>query len=264
MDGVTLPGLGAGRSALVTGGTGAIGHAVVEFLVSCGMGVGVIGRSAERVRQVATELGVEQVLPLPCDIAVADAIGPSVAAMVERFGSIDVLIHCAAVSEGSVPLVNLTDEQIDEVIRVNVRGSIVLARAVAPVMIRQGRGRIVNVASVAAHQAMPGRNVYGTVKAALVHLTRQLAVELGPHGITANSVSPGQTPSHITLVGDVPGGMPRSKAVAGGEADLDRIPLRKRGALDDYVGPILFFASDLCSYTTGVDMLVDGGASVLR
>jgi NAD(P)-dependent dehydrogenase (short-subunit alcohol dehydrogenase family) len=58
--------------------------------------------------------------------------------------------------------------------------------------------------------------------------------------------------------------MPRSKAVAGGEADLDRIPLRKRGALDDYVGPILFFASDLCSYTTGVDMLVDGGASVLR
>jgi NAD(P)-dependent dehydrogenase (short-subunit alcohol dehydrogenase family) len=264
VDFVTLPGLEAGRSALVTGGTGAIGHAVIESLVSYGMGVGIIGRSAERLAQVTTDLGTELVLPLPCDVADTDAVGAAVDAMVGRFGSIDVLIHCAALSEGAVPLIDLTDQQIDEVIRVNVRGSIVLTRAVAPVMIRQGRGRIVNVASVAAHQAMPGRNVYGTVKAALVHLTRQLAVELGPHGITANSVSPGQTPSYITLVDDTPGGLPRNKAIAEGEADLDRIPLRKRGELRDYVGPILFFASDLCTYTTGVDMLVDGGASVLR
>lgn len=120
------------------------------------------------------------------------------------------------------------------------------------------------VSSVAANQAMRGRNVYGPTKAALTHLTRQLAVELGPFGITANAVSPGQTPTRITLVEDEPGKPPRAKMAVVGESQLDRIPLYRRGELADFVGPILFFASDLSGYTTGADLVVDGGASVLR
>jgi NAD(P)-dependent dehydrogenase (short-subunit alcohol dehydrogenase family) len=264
MEGVALPGLVPGRTAVITGGTGAIGKAVAEAMGELGMGVAIVGRSEQRVREVAEELGTGSALPVAADIAETAAVERMVATTVDHFGAIDVLIHAAAVSEGAVPLEELTDEQIDEVLRINVRGALVAARTVVPVMKDRGRGRIVNVASVAAHQAMPGRNVYGASKAALVQLTRQLAVELGPHGITANSVSPGQTPSHITLVGDSPGGIPRAKKVTAGEAGTDRIPLRRRGVLEDFVGPILFLASDLAPYTTGIDILVDGGTSALR
>ncbi|MPZ52689.1 MAG: SDR family oxidoreductase [Acidimicrobiia bacterium] len=264
VQGLALPGLAKGTTAMITGGTGAIGRAVAEAMASLGMAVGVLGRSEQRVQQVAAEIDPVSAMPLVADVSDTAAVEKTAAAMVDRFGSLDVLVHAAAVSEGAVGLADITDQQIDEVLRINVRGSLVVARAVAPVMMRQGRGRIVNVASVAAHQAMPGRVIYGTSKAALVHLTRQLAAELGPYGITVNSMSPGQTPSHITLVGDAPGAIPQEKTLTPGEAGVERIPLRRRGQLEDFVGPILFLASDLAAYVTGADLSVEGGTLILR
>lgn len=233
-------------------------------MAALGMSIGIMARSDSRLHEVAEEIGTGTVLPLVADIADAAAVDDAVSSMTEHYGAIDVLVHTAAISEGSVELLSLSDEQIDEVTRVNVRGSIVVARSVARRMTQRRAGRIVNVASVAAHQAMAGRNVYGTTKGALVQLTRQLAVELGPSGIAVNSVSPGQTPTQITLVGDPPGKAPRAKSATEGEAGLDRIPLRRRGDVDDYVGPILFLASELAGYVTGVDLVVDGGVSALR
>jgi len=102
--------------------------------------------------------------------------------------------------------------------------------------------------------------VYGATKAAVVRMARQLAVELGPDGIRVNSVSPGQTPTVLRGVDEPPGGPPVA-ARGGGEA---AIPLRRRGRLDDYAGPVLFLASDLAAYVTGIDLLVDGGVAIRR
>lgn len=264
IDGVRLPGLEPPRVALITGAGGAIGFAVAEAMRDLGMSLAVLGRSESRMHEVASHLGEDRAVPLVADVTDAGSVRAAVAAIDRRFGRIDVLVHAAAVSEGNVPLLDLSEDLIDTVLRVNLFGSMVLGREVAPVMMRRGTGAIVNVSSVAAHQAMPGRNVYGTTKAGLIQLTRQLAVELGPHGIRANSVSPGQTPTEITRVSDPPGRAPRRKGEAQGEAGEDRIPLRRRGLLEDYVGPVLFLASDLAAYVTGVDIPVEGGTLILR
>jgi len=261
---IVLPGLGPGRSALITGGTGAIGRATAEALIRMGVSVAINGRSPEATEAAANDLG-SGVLALPGDIANPIDADRIVQESADRWGSLDVLVHSAALSEGAVPLDELTDHEIDEVVRVNVRGSLMIARAAGRLMCRQGGGRIVNVASVAAHRALPGRVVYGTTKAALVQLTRQLAVELGPCGVMVNSVSPGQTPTFIRLVDEPPGSVPRPKVDdPTGEATCERIPLRRRGQLADFVGPILFLASNLAAYVTGVDIPIDGGAMVLR
>lgn len=260
---VSLPGLGPGGTVLVSGATGGLGRATVEAFASLGMGVAMFGRSRERLDEFTVALG-DRAFGVVCDITDPAQVDAAVAEVSGRVGTIDVFVHCAAISEGNVPIHELSDRQIEVVVRVNVLGTLYLARAVSRKMIEQKRGRIVMVSSVAAHQAMPGRNVYGPTKAVVSHVTRQLAVELGPHGITVNAVSPGQTPTHIRLVDDEPGTPPRPKANPQGEAGVENIPLRRRGELDDFVGPILFYASDLASYTTGSDLLVDGGATVLR
>jgi NAD(P)-dependent dehydrogenase (short-subunit alcohol dehydrogenase family) len=93
----------------------------------------------------------------------------------------------------------------------------------------------------------------------LQHLTRQLAVELSPFGINVNGVSPGQTPTRLKTFQEAPGGQPEAQATAPGPAAYERIPLRRRGVLDDYVGPIAFLASDLSDYLSGIDIPAEGG-----
>lgn len=254
-----LPGLGPGVVALVTGATGAIGGAVAAAFARLGVQVAVNGRSTSRAQQVAGDLP-GSAIAVAGDVADPAEARRIVDLVLERWGRLDVLVHCAAISEGSVPLADLDPPLIETVVRANVSGSIVVAAAAAEPMRAAGRGRIVNVASIAGHRAIPGRVVYGTTKAALIHLTRQLAVELGPYGITVNCVSPGQTPTRITRAADPPGMPPTRKTDTAGEARLDRIPLGRRGELEDYVGPILFLASDLAAYVTGADLVIDGGA----
>ena len=111
--------------------------------------------------------------------------------------------------------------------------------------------------SVAVHQARTGSPVYGASKAAVLRLTQQLALDLGPRGIRVNCLSPGQTPTQLRLwnAGDPRAGDPRGAPTG----DPGKLPLRRRGEADDYVGPALFLLSDLSAYVTGIDLPVDGG-----
>jgi NAD(P)-dependent dehydrogenase (short-subunit alcohol dehydrogenase family) len=149
------------------------------------------------------------------------------------------------------------------VLDVNVIGTLLPCKVAARHMTARGRGRIVNVASAAATRAREDGTIYGASKAAVLRLTVQLAVELGPYGITVNCVSPGQTPSVLRAVGEDGGQAP---IPTGGSADTSasRNPRRRRGEFADYVGPILFFCSDLVDYTSGTNLNVDGGASGRR
>ena len=260
---VRLPGLDGERVALVTGGTGAIGWRTTEALATLGVRVGVMGRSPETVQRAVEEAPAslrDRLVPVPGDVSVqADAAG-AVDTLVQRFGRLDVLVHCAAVADSGADLADLTVEEIDQLLAVNVRGTLLVAQAAATAMRVAGRGSMVLLASVGAFRVNPRGSVYGATKAAVVRLARQLAVELGPHGIRVNSLSPGQTPTLLRKVGEQ-AGVPTAASPGG---DAASVPLRRRGLLDDYAGAAAFLASDLASYITGVDLLVDGGVAVRR
>lgn len=254
---VALPGIGAGTVALVTGGTGAIGMQVARVLFGWGANVAITSRSQARVDEVVAELGGgERLLGIATDVGKEKEGKRAIDAVVEKWGRLNVLIQGTAVG-GHSPLSDIDEGQINAMFDSNVKGAILMAKA-AVQMRAQRRGKIVNISSIVAHRAPATRLVYGATKAAVIHITRYLATELGPYGITVNSVSPGQTPTNLTKYNQEPGAKPtpaKNDIFAGGT----KTPLRRRGVLDDYVGPILFLASDLADYVTGTDIVVDGG-----
>ena len=196
-------------------------------------------------------------------VAVADltdrAAGAAWIAAVERAagGPIDVLVNNAGGVAGQVfrPLEEVTDADWDRVLAVNLGAAFALCRAAAPGMKRAGRGRIVNISSGAGLQAsLTGIQAYASAKHAVVGLTRQLAHELGPHGVTVNSVAPGLIPSNPASVAQWEGYGPAKQ-----RAMLDAIALRRLGTPADIANAVVFFASPLADFVSGQILQVDGG-----
>jgi NAD(P)-dependent dehydrogenase (short-subunit alcohol dehydrogenase family) len=260
-DRLRLPGLGAGTRSLVTGGAGAIGRRCAERLLGLGAFVAVMSRSSESIGQAVDELartgGSGRVVGEAGDVGSETDVRRVVERSVREWGGLDLVVHCGAVGDDTA-LDGLDEPRIGALLATNVAGTLLVAKVAAEVM--APGSSIVNVASVMAHRVWPERSLYATSKAAVVHATRALAAELGPRGIRVNSVSPGNTPTVLTSVDDRPG---QGRPVSTGGSPA-RVPLRRRGGLDDYVGPILFLASELAAYTTGVDIVVDGGLIALR
>lgn len=264
-DPPVLPGVGKETVVLIAGGSGAIGSRCAAVLSRIGARTAILGRSRARVEEcAASAMGEGEVIGLVADITDASAIDSAVQSVAGRWGRLDGLINLAAVSDSGRALEDVTTAEIETVIRTNLMGAIFLAQSCARIMKPQSSGCIVNVATIGAHRVTPGRITYGPAKAGLVHLTKQLAGELGPFGIRVNSISPGQTPTSLRRLDEEPGSAPIVTETSGNPTPAKRIALARRGRIDDYVGPILFFLSDLSSYVTGADVLVDGGAAILR
>lgn len=259
-DAARLPGIDAGTVVLITGGAGAIGLRLAEAFGQLGAKVAITSRSADRVAKEAARLAeTAPALGIPGDVSVAAGARAAVQQVKDTWGRLDVLVQCAALGDHST-FDQLDEATIDALLDTNVKGVLLTAQAAAGVMRPQGRGRIINVASIMAHRGGDHHAIYGATKAAVVYTSRSLSVELGPHGITVNSVSPGSTPTVLRELADSPG----SAAQPARNSGAAKIPLRRRGHLDDYVGPILFLASDLARYVTGADILVDGGLAIIR
>ena len=253
-----LPGLDVDAVILVTGGTGAIGKRVAQVLIGWGAKVAITSRSQTRVDEVTMELNTgDRLLGIAADVSKEENAKRAVETVVNKWGRLDALIQCAAVSHRNL-LGEIDESQIDRVFNTNVKGPILMAKAAAIPMRAQRRGKIVNVSSIMAYRTREKGLLYGSTKAALNHLTRYLASELGPYGINVNTLSPGNTPTKLTPYDQEPGAGPvpvDTDIFTGGR----NLPLRRRGLLDDFVGPILFLASDLADYVTGTDIVVDGG-----
>ena len=263
--GLRFPGLGDGSVVLVAGGGGAIGARVAAALVELGAKVAVCGRSLDRLQESTGALPDADVLRVACDIGDAGACRRAVAATEERFGPLSGMVNCAAVGDDGVKLEDLDEEVIDQVLRINLRGPMLLSQAAAAsIAKRGGGGSLVHVGSVAAWRAQPGGAVYGASKAGLARLVGQLAVELGPLDIRVNLVSPGQTPTVLVSYRTAPGDPPPNKVKGTRSAGVAQIPLRRLGRLDDVAGAVAFFLSDLSAYVTGADLPVEGGAMWLR
>ncbi|PYX43239.1 MAG: gluconate 5-dehydrogenase [Acidobacteria bacterium] len=245
-----------GRVALVTGGSIGLGRQVAQALAEMGADIVLCARKRERCEQAAQELealGVHA-LALACDVTDAEQIHAAVDATTTRFDRIDVLVNNAGISWGA-PLEDMRLADWHKVIETNLTGTFLFSQAVGKVMIAQGRGKIINMASVAGMGGAPSEIVQATAyhasKGAVITLTKDLACKWAAHNIQVNAIAPGWFPTHM------------SDWVITHKRDrlLESIPSGRFGGEDDLKGAAVFLASDASAYVTGHVLVVDGGQS---
>jgi 2-dehydro-3-deoxy-D-gluconate 5-dehydrogenase len=247
----------AGKKALITGGAMGIGYAIAYRLAEAGAFAGIIDRSEERGRQAVRDINDcgYQAAFFPCDVSLENEVKSAVQASLSVMGTIDILVNNAGIFP-QTPIQQITAEEIEHVLAVNLKGTLYFTREVSSRMIEQKRsGCIINLASIdALHPSHIGFSVYDASKGAVLSLTRTLARELAPYGIRVNAIAPGGilTEGAVTL-----------RSAANSRAALrefmSRIPLGKMGMADDIGRAALFLATDLSAYMTGSLVVVDGG-----
>jgi NAD(P)-dependent dehydrogenase (short-subunit alcohol dehydrogenase family) len=243
----------SGKVALVTGAARGLGRAISLALAHAGADV------ALGLRDVKADLGLAEeirqmgrkTLPLQMDMRRMEQISSAVEEAARVFGRIDILVNNAGIAPEN-PAENVREEDFDETLAVNLKGTFFASKAVGRRMIQQKSGTIINMGSQAGFVALPTESIYCMTKAAIAHLTKCLAVEWGKHGITVNAVAPTfiHTPGTESFLAD-----PASRADT-----LERIAaLHRIGEPMDVAGAVVFLASSAASLITGETILIDGG-----
>jgi NAD(P)-dependent dehydrogenase (short-subunit alcohol dehydrogenase family) len=248
--------LGPGTVAVVTGAGRGIGAATAERLALEGAAVAVVERSEADTAATVSSIRAAggRCLGIGCDVTDTDQVEAAIDRTVNEFGRLDILVNNAGVTRDNLFFM-MSDEDWDAVVDVHLQGAVRTVRAAQRHMTRQGGGRIVNLSSIAA-SGNAGQANYATAKAAVQGLTRTLAVELGPYGITVNAVAPGFIATTMTddtarRLGADPAHL-REKVAS-------RVPLRRVGSPSDIAGVVAFLTSADASYLTGQTIYVDGG-----
>lgn len=240
-----------GKVAVVTGGGGAIGRATALRLARSGASIAVVDlrlQPAEETAHLVNQAG-GQAVPIVADVSSVEQVDLMVKETLAAFERLDVMVSNAGVGELR-KFFDVTPESWERVMRVNLTGPFLCGQAAAREMVKRKWGRIVNVASISGQKAGWGRTAYGTSKAGVIHLTRQMAMELGPLGITANAIGPGPVDTEMTKTGHTP----KTR-----EAYLQSIPAGRYGLPEEMASAIAFLASDEAAYINGHCINVDGG-----
>jgi len=246
-----------GQTALVTGAGRGIGYALAQALAEAGADVACAdldGDSAQRAAQEFAKLGV-RTLGIQTDVTRKAEVAAMVAAIVERWGRLDIGVNNAGIARGG-PAEELSEEDWDAVLEVNLKAVFLCCQAEARAMLPQGHGKIINTASISGTIVNTPQKqvVYNTTKAGVMHLTKSLAAEWAPQGIRVNSISPGYT--RTKLVDDL-------LATPIGQNMLPhwiaRTPQARMAEVTDLQGAVVYLASEASDFMTGHDMIIDGG-----
>ena len=238
------------KSAVVTGAARGIGLAIVRKFLALDYHVALLDIDAATLARTFSDLDCEdRALAIECDVAIPQQVRAAIEQIVARFGRIDALVNNAGFAVFK-PILETTIEEWSRVLAVNLDGPFLCTQAVAPVMLRGAGGCVVNIASISGLRASTLRAAYGTSKAALIHLTKQQATELGVLGIRVNAIAPGPVDTAM------------AKAVHSADirADYhDAIPLNRYGTEEEIADAVVFLCSPAASYINGQTLAVDGG-----
>ena len=238
------------RVAVVTGAARGIGLAVARRFLDDGHRVALLDIDGAMLASTAAALEPrDSVLAIECDVADPGQVGRAIDRVAARFGRIDALVNNAGIAVFK-PILETSYEEWARVIAVNLTGPFLCTQACARVMLANGGGAVVNVGSISGLRASTLRVAYGTSKAALMHLTKQQAAELGERGIRVNAVAPGPVDT----------AMARQVHTPTIRADYhDAIPLNRYGTEAEIAATVAFLCSDAASYVNGQTLAVDGG-----
>ncbi len=242
-----------GKTALVTGASRGIGRAIAVGFARAGADVAVNARSTESLMETIAEvegLG-RKAVAVPADVNDRDAIRAMVDGAIAGLGHLDVVVNNAGGTAFMAPLNDVRVEAFGKVMRLNFDSIVHVLQAVGPHMLERGSGSVINVSSVAGLAGSPFVTPYGAAKAAVVNLTKSVAIEWAPRNVRVNALCPGWTATDLNrAIWENP---------EASKAFTDRIPMGRWGQADEMTGAAVFLASDASSYLTGQAIVVDGG-----
>ncbi|MCM3569096.1 3-oxoacyl-[acyl-carrier-protein] reductase [Neobacillus mesonae] len=241
----------AGKSALVTGASRGIGREVALELAKQGANVAVnFAGSEEKANEVVDEIKAlgREAFAIKCNVSDSSEVAEMVKATIDHFGSLDILVNNAGITRDNL-LMRMKEEEWDDVINTNLKGVFLVTKAVTRQMMKQRKGRIINMASIVGISGNPGQANYVAAKAGVIGLTKTTAKELASRNITVNAIAPGFITTDMTdkLPEDVKAEM------------LKQIPLARLGEPKDIAKAAAFLASDDAEYITGQTLHIDGG-----
>ncbi len=240
-----------GKTALVTGGSRGIGRAIALKLAKEGANVAVNYAGSEALaNEVVEEIKQldKDAIAIQCDVSNGDSVAEMIKETIAHFGSLDILVNNAGITRDNL-LMRMKESEWDDVINTNLKGVFHCTKAVSRQMMKQRKGRIINITSIVGVTGNPGQANYVAAKAGVIGLTKTTAKELAQRNITVNAVAPGFITTDMTdnLPEDVKNAM------------LSQIPLAKFGEPDDIANAVVFLASDESGYITGQTIHIDGG-----
>lgn len=249
-----------GKSAIVTGGAKGIGYGIAYRLAEAGAAVLIADTDNETAQKTANELISNgwRAQAIQVDVSSEDDVKRMVASCKEAFGSLDILVNNAGIYPPK-PVVAMTEDEFEKVMHVNLRSVFLTTKHAAEIMKPQGGGRIINITSIdALHPSMIGLAHYDASKHGVWGFTKNSALELADHNIWVNAIAPGgiATPG----VAAMSQGASAEQIAASSEAFKAKIPMHRMGEPDEIGTVTLFMASDMASYMTGTQVVVDGGA----
>ena len=248
------------KIAIVTGGSRGIGKAIALGFAKAGAKVAITSRKLNDLEANAGEIkrfGGEA-LPIQAHLGKMEEINRMVKTVMDKFGRIDILVNNAGTGPASATVLNSDEHLWETIMNLNLKGLYFTSQAVAKIMKRQGGGKIINIASIDGINPEPGVSIYNISKAGVRMITRSFAVELAPFNIRVNTIAPG--PITTKLLDSHWAHLPPEEFKKGKQELAEMTPMGRIGEPDEIVGAAIYLASDASSYTTGAEIVIDGGS----